>query len=592
MGMLEDSVSLPALRAALEVAVRNRGGPGPDGVTVAAFAARAEVELDALRSEVLSGAWRPRPARRVLLPKPGGGYRPIAICCVRDRVLQHSLASELSARLDCGLHRFAFAWRRGRAAREALDAVEERLASGYSWVLRADIEQFFDRISPALLLASFENAVNEPALVDVVRSVVTAGVLAGRAIEDPGVGTPQGSPLSPLLANLYLVPFDTAIESAGFTMVRYGDDFCVNVATRQQAEAARATAMTALARLRLSLNELKVEITHHGQGFVFLGFQFHPNGRRAGARAARQLARRLDDILQERPKDGGEEIDAVLHGWLAYYGSLSGIDLPQPVRERAEALEAARAQHAQFGPAGKRAGKARTAVESIPHTEPSQPHQQAAQGATRWQQAAEALHQAAGGEAAAAVGAELAESLRIDPQTWTRLSEALAACGGPVGADALARAGHFADAADAERIRPPAPRIETPDRAVVIVPEDPKESADAVELPTLDVKQGDAERILELFGGAEHTFPRDLRVGDRNQRERIVAAPTAAHVREHLSGAFWMGVFPLRANNGVRFAAIRVVVSSTARKVPADDPSTSLAEAADDVRKLVAQARE
>lgn len=246
MNLLDEVASLRALRAALDTAARNQGRPGPDGVSLAAFAANAHVELDRLRDELLTGAWRPRPALRIKIPKPGDGHRDLAIGCVRDRVVQHSVARALSDALDDALHPNAYAWRRGRSARQCLDAVDAALAEGRHWVLRGDIASFFDEIPQEMLLATLREHTSDERLVELVGHILRAGALVGGDILDPVLGTGQGSPLSPFLANLYLLPFDRAVEAAGFSLQRYGDYLCAATWTRDDAQRAKETVTLAL----------------------------------------------------------------------------------------------------------------------------------------------------------------------------------------------------------------------------------------------------------------------------------------------------------------------------------------------------------
>jgi|GEM_PF-1127023 len=593
MRIVEEALSMPALRAGLAAAVRNRGSPGADGVTVAEFASRAEAELEELRAEVLSGAYRPKAARAVKVPKAGGGYRVLAIGCVRDRVLQHALAATLAARLDSALHDSAYAYRTGRSPKMAVEVVQARLSAGLSWVFRGDIEEFFDRIPPPLLLARLEEATEDEAVVQLVDRLLAAGVLAGRAIADPELGTPQGSPLSPFLANLYLVPFDQAVEASGLAMVRYGDDICINVATRERAEQARAIVGTALERLRLTLQQNKVEVRHHGEGFIFLGFQIDPGGRRPGARAARKLAGQLESILEQRPKDGQEEIDRLLRGWLGYYGSFAGVELPDAVRDRAEELESERAQTLQVGRVAasrEPPGSSAPAVQETTSVADDANEPDAGQPSSPWQTAANLIAASAGGEDAAEIRAGLRDKLGVPEPPWTELADRLACYEGDAAAEILARLGRFGDAAAVVGIRrPPTVVAPAPAGAPVVIDRD---DDDLVDRPRFEPKPEDAQRLLDLFGGAEHAFLRDVKIGDRIDRERLMIAPTVAHVREHLAGAYWMGVFPLRGNNSVRFAAVRTMLAAKLRAPRVRGPVPIDVRVVADAQRILGAARE
>lgn len=562
MGIIEEVASPAALRAALDTAARNQGRPGPDGVSVAAFAANAHAELDRLRDELLTGAWRPRPALRIKISKPGGGHRDLAVGCVRDRVVQHALARALSDALDDVIHPSAWAWRRGRSARQCLGAVDAALAEGRHWVLRGDIASFFDEIPQEMLLATLREHTGDERLVELVGHMLRAGALVGGDILDPSLGTGQGSPLSPFLANLYLLPFDRAVEAAGFAMQRYGDDLCAATWTRDDAQRAKDTVTLALERLRLRMNPEKVALRHIGEGFTFLGFAFHPGGRRPGPKAARALAARMEEIARDRPKDGHEEVDQALRGWLTYYGSLAGVGLPDGVRARAEALEAEVIQSRQHGAsAGALHGpplQPTPAPERTVTTAPATPPIR-----DRWQDAALILHSARGTPDEGDVTRALGEELGVDGPTAHALADALRRFDGAAAAEVLARLGRYDDADHVKGLARP------DDLAVPVatrtggLPVEPVEQRDA---PRFAPKPEDAERILSLFGGAEHTFLRDVLMGDKIERQRVNVAPTTEHLRAHLDGSFWMGIYPLRANNSTRWGAYRISVAAKHRK--------------------------
>lgn len=569
MGFLDEAVCVPALRAGLDVATRNGGAPGPDGVTVAAFRALGDVALERLRDEVLSGTYRPLPARLVAVPKPGGGNRRIAVGCVRDRVVQHAIAASLSAKLDGTLHRFAYAYRRGRAVREATSAIEAALLNGRTWVLRCDIEEFFDRIAPPILLESLEEATDDAALVTLIGTMLSAGVLSGGEIVDPTVGTPQGCPLSPFLANLYLLRFDHAVEAGGFDMVRYADDICINVRRRVEAENALEVVTRALGRLQLRLNPRKVQIRSLGEGFTFLGIAFSPAGQRPGHRAIRRLETRLTTLVRD-----GDVLDSepLLRGWLGYYGSFAGVQLPDAVRERAEHLEAERAQTAQLsarvnGPAPTMPARPGPTLEVSTDAPPT----------SRWHLAAETLARAGDGEFDGE--AALRQSLGIPDASWTPMRDALVRFDGARVAELLAAAGRFGDAAEAARLTPGGADGK----------EDPSAARDRCEVPQLAPPHaGDAEHLLALLSGAEGCFFRDAADGEHVARTRVTAPLTVQEVRDHLDGRYWLGSYPLLRNACARFGAIRVVVAAKARRGIARGRSGLPAELGRDAMAVVA----
>lgn len=580
MGTLDDVATLTALRSALDHVRANLAGPGSDGVTVQQFCGHADDELARLRDELLSRQYRPRPARQFRIAKPGGGHRVLALSSVRDRVVQHALATALSSHFDSALHPSAFAWRRGRSTRDALLAVDRALSDGRQWVFRGDIEEFFDRIPPSLLLRALQDLTADGDLVALIETLLSAGALLGGQILDPTLGTAQGSPISPFLANLYLLPFDEAVAGAGMPMVRYGDDLCIPALSREEAERARRLTVDSLHRLRLSLNPKKVEVRHRGEGFVFLGYQFDGSGRRSGDKARRSLRERLEALLAEPADDAA--LEHLLRGWAAYYGSFAGVDLPDAVRERAEALTMVSAQARQLGDLTG-ATKTRTggaAIDASTAVAPAEPV--AAQTPTRWQTAALRLSGAMGTGDGAAVRESTRRELELSKQDAPAVLDALARFDGNALAELLAGLGRFGDADDAATVTRPPSTVPSKARSSGV----PVIAEDSGEPPRFSPQSGDAERLLDLFGGAEHAFLRDIKVGDRVERQRMMTAPTAEHARAHLVGTWWLGVYPLRGNNTVRFGAVRVVVPNKDRRGAAMP-----AAIVDDARRVAAAVR-
>jgi len=335
------ATSQDGLRAGLERAMKNQAGPGPDGVTILDFFRGAAEHLERLSTELRGGSFQPQPGQRIELPRPDGRVRRVVRLSVRDRVVHHALAIVCGRHLDSELHDFAYAYRPGRSGRQALDALEDQVQGGKIWFFRADIENFFDQIDHALIGSSVGVTTGEVALVSLVELLLKAGQFNGDGLLDEPTGAPQGSALSPFLANLVLSSFDAAIEEAGLCMVRYGDDLCIPVASCHEAMQAEARVRGGLDKLGLRLSEPKVKIVQLREGLDFLGFRLDENGRRPGQGAQESLQAKLQRLLDSGRPDVAEELDNLLRGWLGYYGPLGVLELPESIRGRAEQLEAA-----------------------------------------------------------------------------------------------------------------------------------------------------------------------------------------------------------------------------------------------------------
>ena len=252
----------------------NGGCGGVDGETIAQFGRRLFINLDTLRNEVHYGTYRPQPLLRVIIDEAGRKPRPLSIPTVRDRVLQSAVARTLTPVLEAEFEDCSFAYRQGRSVDMAVRRVMRYRDEGYRWVVDADIQSFFDEIDHAQLLTLLRRWVSDAGLLDLVKSWLSMEVRDGDAIYRLRKGVPQGSPISPLLSNLYLDRLDEALTENGLRLVRYADDFLVLCKDETRAQQALELTEEVLAALKLRINEAKTRIVDFERGFRFLGVQF------------------------------------------------------------------------------------------------------------------------------------------------------------------------------------------------------------------------------------------------------------------------------------------------------------------------------
>jgi CRISPR-associated protein Cas1 len=261
------ATAITTLEEAWAKVLRNGGAAGGDGVTLARFIANAPARLARLRAALVSGRYTPGPIRHVEIPKKDGDMRPLSIPCVADRVAQTSVALTLAPLIDEELEEASFAYRVGRSVQQAVERVRALQRMGHGYLVDADIERFFERVPHDELMARLGETMSNGPTTRLISLWLEHASPSGR-----GLG--QGSPLSPLLANLYLDRLDEAFAARGAHIVRFADDFVILAESRAGADAALAKVERLLGEYGLALNRDKTRVTSFDQGFKFLGHLF------------------------------------------------------------------------------------------------------------------------------------------------------------------------------------------------------------------------------------------------------------------------------------------------------------------------------
>lgn len=260
---------------ALERVQQNGGAPGVDGMTVEGLPEHLRQHWESIREKLETGKYRPSPAKRVEIPKPGGGTRKLGIPAVLDRMIQQALQQVLSEEFEGTFSDHSYGFRPRKSAHDAVEAAREHIEAGYQWVVDIDLEEFFDTVNHDRLMARMKAEIADKRVLRLVNEYLKAGVMADGVVVRSEVGTPQGGPLSPLLSNIVLTELDEKLEERGHRFVRYADDCNIYVKSERAAQRVlESTSRFIERRMRLKVNEKKsaVGLAVKRQ---FLGFSYY-----------------------------------------------------------------------------------------------------------------------------------------------------------------------------------------------------------------------------------------------------------------------------------------------------------------------------
>ena len=314
-------------REALKRVQANGGAPGGDGMTVRRLGRYLKHHWPTIREQLLTGTYEPQPVKRVEIPKPGGGVRVLGIPTVLDRFVQQAILQVLQPEWDATFSDHSFGFRPGRSAHQAVAQAQKYLGEGYEWVVDLDLEQFFDRVNHDLLMGRVAKRVTDKRLLRLLRAFLNAGMMVGGVVIPRGEGTPQGGPLSPLLANLLLDDLDRELERRGHRFARYADDCNLYVRSERAGQRVMASVTRFLERrLKLKVNADKSAVARPPQR-KFLGFSF-TREEKPRRKLARQTVERVRHEVRRRARASRgrsleqivRDLSAYLRGWRAYYG--------------------------------------------------------------------------------------------------------------------------------------------------------------------------------------------------------------------------------------------------------------------------------
>jgi group II intron reverse transcriptase/maturase len=335
---MELALERPNLKAALKRVRKNKGGPGIDGMRTEDLLPYLWKNWDGLRAQLVAGTYQPSPVKRHQIPKSDGGMRELGIPTVLDRFIQQALLQVLQPGFDASFSKHSYGFRPKRSAHDAVRAAKRYVEEGRRVVVDVDLEKFFDRVNHDVLMGKLAKRIRDRRVLGLIRRYLEAGVMAEGIVMERLEGTPQGGPLSPLLANVLLDEVDKELEKRGHAFIRYADDCNVYVRSRRAGQRVMGLLRRLFGRLRLRVNESKSAVDLAKRRKI-LGYSFYDA---PGQQVKLRVAGKPLTVLKARirritRRTGGrsmtqviEELREYLPGWLNYF---SLAETPTPLAD-------------------------------------------------------------------------------------------------------------------------------------------------------------------------------------------------------------------------------------------------------------------
>jgi RNA-directed DNA polymerase len=326
--LMEEVLTKENMTKAMKRVEANKGAAGIDDMTVGELKDYLKQEWPRIRGELLEGRYKPKPVRRVMIPKTGGGERALGIPTVVDRLIQQAVHQVISPIFEKDFSESSYGYRPKRSAQQAVEAACKYVSEGRRWVVDVDLEKFFDRVNHDILMARVARKVKDKRMLLLIRRYLQAGIMEDGLTKASTEGTPQGGPLSPLLSNILLDDLDKELEIRGHKFCRYADDCNIYVHTQRAGERVKESVTLFLSnRLRLKVNGAKSAVDRPWKR-KFLGYTM-TNEKALRLRASVQSIRKLKDTLRATFRRGRgrnigrlvtEELNPIIRGWGNYFG--------------------------------------------------------------------------------------------------------------------------------------------------------------------------------------------------------------------------------------------------------------------------------
>lgn len=309
---------------AFKAVKRNRGAAGIDRVSIATYESNLTQNLLSLMRELKQGLYKPKPLRRVHIPKGDGKTRPLGIPTIKCRVAQEVLRQLINPIFESRFHDNSFGFRTGRNCHQAVERMLELSRQGYKYIVDVDIKGFFDNIPHHLIMESLAAKIADGNILNTIERLLNSGVMEEGKLRPTPKGTPQGGVISPLLANAALDHLDWFLEAHKLYFVRYADDFIVLCKTKSEAEKALEMVKTFLNEMQLEVSPEKTKICHFTQGFNFLGFTIKSRSVVMRDKSREKFKNAIRDITTRShnlDKSAIEKLNRVIRGTVNYFST-------------------------------------------------------------------------------------------------------------------------------------------------------------------------------------------------------------------------------------------------------------------------------
>ena len=323
-------LSLQNLEKAINAVKRNKGSAGVDGVKVDEIESYMHQNWKHIEEQILARTYKPQPVKRVEIPKDNGGVRLLGVPCVIDRVIQQAMVQVLTPVFEPTFSDYSYGFRPNRSAEDAVRKAQEYMAEGYKHVVDLDLSKFFDRVNHDYLMTLVDNTLKDKDIRRLIFVYLKSGIMCDGCLIPSEEGTPQGGPLSPMLSNIYLTPYDKELERRGHKFVRYADDCNIFTKSKYACNRVKESVIRFLeGKMKLKVNTEKTE-ARRVEGSSFLGFTFTTRVSTEGLGYCRPKDKKLrkfeDKIREITSRSRGvafsavvQELNAYIRGWINYY---------------------------------------------------------------------------------------------------------------------------------------------------------------------------------------------------------------------------------------------------------------------------------